>query len=778
MTLQAGGNVGIKQVNPSHRLDVDGTFRTTGVATFGSTLSNGTYNYTLPSATGTLALTSQLSSGTVTSVATAGTVSGLTLTGGTITTSGTITLGGTLSLTSGNVTTALGYTPLNKAGDTMSGILTMGTTAATNQYIRMGLFPNLQTNTGEAWIGRASDRNAGTMTVQLGGNSASGRSFEVVDYAWSVVLFSVSSGGAGSFSSSVTASSFSGAGTGLTGTAASLSIGGNASTATALSSGQSNWSGTGVINNVVGMLAWKNYGNSHVIFDASQSTNPSGGGCNNTNSTAAWTATYPTLMGWNGSTTYGVRVDSARVADSAGSATTATYATNSTRLYASDNPYCYGCAAPYYLSMTYDGTRWFLQTSPASPSAVRVSYADSAGSATLAANTSSISNAVGGAYTWTGAQYFLSNRNTTSDSPPLQAYANNGSGAIMSFHRAGAYAVNFGLDSDNVMRIGGWSAAANRWQLDMSGNMTVAGLVRAGTNVYTDTNYGYGLVGAYASTRFQGVFAMGDAYKLPADGSSPGNLYGLSWSYPAAGGQAGFLDSHGLLVMINGSTGTAISNSIWARANITANGNFYTSNYIYGNIYAGNAYGALMYSNNGTTYTQWRIAGSKNGYGGIVDEYSNVNGIMYDNGGNGGVYREVGGGWYWYYYVPNACMGINGSATSSAYGLYVTGSIYTTGTVTQASDVRKKTDIVTIDNALEKVTQMRGVYFTKIGEEEKGRQTGVIAQEMNEILPEVVIHAKDVDEYSVAYGNAIGVLIEAIKEQQLQIEQLKQLIKQ
>ena len=73
---------------------------------------------------------------------------------------------------------------------------------------------------------------------------------------------------------------------------------------------------------------------------------------------------------------------------------------------------------------------------------------------------------------------------------------------------------------------------------------------------------------------------------------------------------------------------------------------------------------------------------------------------------------------------------------------------------------------------------MRGVYFTKIGEEEKGRQTGVIAQEINEILPEIVIHAKDVDEYSVAYGNAIGVLIEAIKEQQLQIEQLKQLIKQ
>jgi hypothetical protein len=49
----------------------------------------------------------------------------------------------------------------------------------------------------------------------------------------------------------------------------------------------------------------------------------------------------------------------------------------------------------------------------------------------------------------------------------------------MSFHRGGSYAVNMGLDSDNVLRIGGWSAAADRWQLDMSGNMTVAGNVTA-----------------------------------------------------------------------------------------------------------------------------------------------------------------------------------------------------------------------------------------------------------------------------------------------------------
>ena len=70
-----------------------------------------------------------------------------------------------------------------------------------------------------------------------------------------------------------------------------------------------------VIGNVVGELAWKNYGNNHTIFDASASTTPSGGSCSNTDPNVAWSASYPTLMGWNGTNTYGVRVDRAKQAD-------------------------------------------------------------------------------------------------------------------------------------------------------------------------------------------------------------------------------------------------------------------------------------------------------------------------------------------------------------------------------------------------------------------------------------------------------------------------------
>jgi hypothetical protein len=118
-------------------------------------------------------------------------------------------------------------------------------------------------------------------------------------------------------------------------------------------------------------------------------------------------------------------------------------------------------------------------------------------------------------------------------------------------------------------------------------------------------------------------------------------------------------------------------------------------------------------------------------------------------------------------------LALGDSTTSSSYKVYVTGSLYATGDIVAYSDRRKKTDIVTIEDALEKVKSMRGVFYTKIDESEKGRQVGVIAQEVNEILPEAVTYAADVDEYGVKYGNIVGLLIEAIKEQQKEIDQLK-----
>ena len=87
------------------------------------------------------------------------------------------------------------------------------------------------------------------------------------------------------------------------------------------------------------------------------------------------------------------------------------------------------------------------------------------------------------------------------------------------------------------------------------------------------------------------------------------------------------------------------------------------------------------------------------------------------------------------------------------------------------SDERLKSDIKTIDNALDKVSQMRGVSFVKNGH----KSIGVIAQEVQKVLPEIVsTEKKDGQEYlGVAYGNIVGVLIEAIKDLQNQVNELK-----
>jgi len=106
--------------------------------------------------------------------------------------------------------------------------------------------------------------------------------------------------------------------------------------------------------------------------------------------------------------------------------------------------------------------------------------------------------------------------------------------------------------------------------------------------------------------------------------------------------------------------------------------------------------------------------------------------------------------------------------------LSVNGNITASGTVTATSDERLKENIEVIPNALEKVSKIRGVTFTRNDQEDKEKKhVGVIAQEVEKALPEVVMEGSDGIK-SVAYGNLVGLLIEAIKEQQKQINELKE----
>lgn len=123
-----------------------------------------------------------------------------------------------------------------------------------------------------------------------------------------------------------------------------------------------------------------------------------------------------------------------------------------------------------------------------------------------------------------------------------------------------------------------------------------------------------------------------------------------------------------------------------------------------------------------------------------------------------------------YYADSTQFYGASGTAPST---LTVNGTISGTtgifsGSVTAldliaTSDRRLKENIQTVDSALDKIMKLRGVYFTRPGSER--RNLGVIAQEIEEIIPEVVFTDDTPEQMkSVAYGNIIGLLIEAVKE--------------
>jgi hypothetical protein len=135
----------------------------------------------------------------------------------------------------------------------------------------------------------------------------------------------------------------------------------------------------------------------------------------------------------------------------------------------------------------------------------------------------------------------------------------------------------------------------------------------------------------------------------------------------------------------------------------------------------------------------------------------------------------------WGLYVANngtidACIG--GDSTSSV-------GIWSRLDIVAYSDARVKDNVIVIDNAVQKVQSIRGVTFTRNDIDDKNkRHCGVIAQEVLAVMPELVTGDEE-SKYSVAYGNMAGLFIEAIKEQQSQIEsqkseieELKDLVKQ
>jgi len=164
--------------------------------------------------------------------------------------------------------------------------------------------------------------------------------------------------------------------------------------------------------------------------------------------------------------------------------------------------------------------------------------------------------------------------------------------------------------------------------------------------------------------------------------------------------------------------------------------------------------------------TRLRIPGlTGSATNGQVLTYNSSNGLVEFStvsGGGGGSLNNI---------VEDTTPQLGGNLDGQAFNITTTGDI-TAANFNTTSDESLKENVETIENALSKVINMRGVNFNWVENAQPG--TGVIAQEMEQVVPEVITE-NDQGIKHVQYGNLVGTLIEAIKEQQRQIEELQAL---
>lgn len=204
--------------------------------------------------------------------------------------------------------------------------------------------------------------------------------------------------------------------------------------------------------------------------------------------------------------------------------------------------------------------------------------------------------------------------------------------------------------------------------------------------------------------------------------------------------------------------------------------------YVYGNYGKPNNYASPVESHRvelststGVASVRWvaDVVGSRSGnavFGGSITAAGNISqqGNSFNVGPTGGTssvvqitMRRSSANWM---VAPTSggYFGWQVNGNTVAMTLTASSNLTVTGNVTAYSDARVKTNVRTIDRALDKICAMRGVTFNRTDLDGK-EGSGVIAQELREVAPELVQEDED-GKLSVAYGNLVGYLIEAIKE--------------
>jgi hypothetical protein len=178
--------------------------------------------------------------------------------------------------------------------------------------------------------------------------------------------------------------------------------------------------------------------------------------------------------------------------------------------------------------------------------------------------------------------------------------------------------------------------------------------------------------------------------------------------------------------------------------------------------------GALNISAASTTVTALTATSSLTTPNATIGQVKSTANLHLDSAGSGNAvylnYFSGGSG----VVFGNGATGVVGTMTGSG-DLNINGNFVANGNVSAFSDARIKKDIQRIIDPIGKVKLLNGVTYTRLDNEERG--TGLIAQDVQAVLSEAVAENQD-GMLSVMYGNLVGLLVEAIKDQQKQIDGL------
>ena len=250
-------------------------------------------------------------------------------------------------------------------------------------------------------------------------------------------------------------------------------------------------------------------------------------------------------------------------------------------------------------------------------------------------------------------------------------------------------------------------------------------------------------------------------------------------------GEDNQINSIGVSGQANGYLGTGVSGQANGSLGTGVSG-YGASTGVYGasastGVWGNSSSGTGVY---GVSSSYYGVYGyTSTGYAGVFGT-GNHNGVVGTtaSGTDSGVFgKNTGAG------IGAAGISVSGNgvygASTSGYAGFFQGNVYVTGNVTcvkcnQTSDARYKQNIRTLPNALDTILALRGVSYDWRQNEfpqmkfDKTRQLGFIAQEVEKVVPELV--SKDSKGMrSVAYTGVIPILVEAIKDQQQQIEASK-----